>query len=229
LRRQAEYQKRLAQCSGELTARVTCVAHYVFFYYHGVHAMHWSSWLQAAFAIHCKVNGWHAGSRQGCFFASCVSMVSMAQGHAVGPFLGGALALAAPFLMPTHSVPQNSDTSVNILNAAQLRGLCSSGQVASADTAVYVPDTDVGHEDAGAEVSLAEVFAEVGICEADVVSLIASGSIAEDSLEIGVRVNPDRDISSLGALGRGAEQNWGLFSFRRVARRDGGGWKSWFY
>ena len=78
LRRQAEYQKRLAQCSGEMTARVTCVAHYVFFYYHGVHAMHWSSWLQAAFAIHCKANGWHAASRQACFVASGLSMVSMA-------------------------------------------------------------------------------------------------------------------------------------------------------
>ena len=196
LQRQLEYQKRRALCTGEMTARLTGVAQYVFFFYQGVHATHCSSWLQAAFAIHCKAHGWHADTAQGCYFASCLSMVSMAQGHVVGPFLGAALALAAPFLMPTNTVLDHEYSSVNILSEEQLRRLCSGGPVSSAETVVHVHDTDVPHSDAGAQVSLADVFAEVGITEADLVPLIADGSLAEDALEI-LRDSECRNVQQL--------------------------------
>ena len=40
----------------------TSALQYGFCYYHGIHAKHWSAWLLAAHAIHCKYNNMHTAT-----------------------------------------------------------------------------------------------------------------------------------------------------------------------
>jgi hypothetical protein len=113
--------KRLRRCASQVLIRAarrhlqfffleTCYERrhwlqYSFCYYYGGHAANGSTWLMTAGTLYFLWNDMHAGSSAQCYALSIMMFSGIARPWFYGPWMGVALGVAMPAVMPCHICP----------------------------------------------------------------------------------------------------------------------------